>query len=102
VLVDEGLIITESRAILIYLAEKTGKLLPQGRRQRIKTIEIIMFQMASFGPMFGQLLVFAGAWKNEYPAATSRYLKEVNRIPHGAGSEAARSNLLRRRRIHDR
>jgi GST-like protein len=39
-----------------------------------------MFQMASFGPMFGQLLVFAGAWKNEYPAVTGRYVKEVNRI----------------------
>jgi GST-like protein len=80
VLVDEGLVITESGAILIYLAEKTGKLLPRDPKLRIKTIEMIMFQMASLGPMFGQLLVFAGAWKNEYPAVTGRYVKEVNRI----------------------
>jgi GSH-dependent disulfide-bond oxidoreductase len=80
VLVDDGFIITESGAILIYLAEKTGKLLPRATKQRIKTIEMIMFQMASLGPMFGQLLVFAGAWKNEFPAVTGRYVKEVNRI----------------------
>jgi len=80
VLVDDGLVITESGAILIYLAEKTGKLLPRDPKLRIKTIEMIMFQMASLGPMFGQLLVFAGAWKHEYPAVTGRYVKEVNRI----------------------
>ena len=80
VLVDDGLVITESGAILIYLAEKTGKLLPRDPKQRIQMIEMIMFQMASLGPMFGQLLVFAGAWKNEYPTVTGRYVKEVNRI----------------------
>ena len=80
VLVDDGFVLTESGAILIYLAEKTGKLLPQDAKLRVKMIETIMFQMASLGPMFGQLLVFAGAWKNEYPAVTGRYVKEVNRI----------------------
>jgi GSH-dependent disulfide-bond oxidoreductase len=80
VLVDDGFVVTESGAILIYLAEKTGKLLPRDAKQRIKAIEMIMFQMASLGPMFGQLLVFAGAWKNEYSAVTGRYVKEVNRI----------------------
>ena len=80
VLVDDGFVLTESGAILIYLAEKTGKLLPKEPKLRARLIEMIMFQMASFGPMFGQLLVFAGAWKNEYPAVTGRYVKEVNRI----------------------
>ena len=80
VLVDDGFVITESGAILIYLAEKTGKLLPHGVKPRAKLIEMIMFQMASLGPMFGQLLVFAGAWKHEYPQVTGRYVKEVNRI----------------------
>lgn len=80
VLVDDGFVITESGAILIYLAEKTGKLLPHGAKPRAKLIEMIMFQMASLGPMFGQLLVFAGAWKNEYPQVTGRYVKEVKRI----------------------
>ena len=80
VLVDDGFVLTESGAILIYLAEKTGKLLPKEPKLRARLIEMIMFQMASFGPMFGQLLVFAGAWKNQYPAVTGRYVKEVNRI----------------------
>jgi GST-like protein len=80
VLVDDGFVLTESAAILLYLAEKTGKLLPKEVKPRAKLIETIMFQMASVGPMFGQLLVFAGAWKNEYPKVTERYLKEVNRI----------------------
>jgi len=80
VLVDDGFVLTESGAILIYLAEKTGKLLPKEPKLRAKLLEAIMFQMASLGPMFGQLLVFAGAWKNEYPQVTGRYVKEVNRI----------------------
>lgn len=80
VLVDNGFVLTESGAILLYLAETTGKLLPTDAKSRARLIESLMFQMASFGPMFGQLLVFAGAWKNEYPKVTGRYLKEVNRI----------------------
>jgi len=80
VLVDDGFVITESGAILIYLAEKAGRLLPTDRKLRAKAIEALMFQMASLGPMFGQLLVFVGAWKNEYPQVTGRYIKEVNRI----------------------
>jgi GST-like protein len=80
VLVDDDFVLTESGAILIYLAEKTGKLLPKEPKPRAKVVEAVMFQMASLGPMFGQLLVFAGAWKNEYPQVTGRYVKEVNRI----------------------
>lgn len=80
VLVDDGFVLTESGAILLYLAEKTGKLLPTDAKSRARLIESLMFQMSSFGPMFGQLLVFAGAWKNEYPQVTGRYLKEVSRI----------------------
>jgi GST-like protein len=80
VLVDDGFVLTESGAILIYLAEKMGKLLPAETKARAKTIEALMFQMASVGPMFGQLMVFAGAWKNELPRATERYFKESSRI----------------------
>lgn len=80
VLVDDGLVLTKSGAILIYLAEKTGRLLPTERAARAKTIEMLMFQMSSVGPMFGQLLVFAGAWKNEFPKVTRRYVKEATRI----------------------
>jgi GST-like protein len=80
VLVDDGFVLTESNAILIYLAEKTGKLLPKEGKLRAKLVEAMMFQASSLGPMFGQLLVFAGAWKNEFPAVTGRYAKEMNRI----------------------
>jgi GSH-dependent disulfide-bond oxidoreductase len=80
VLVDGELVLTESGAILVYLAEKTGRLLPTDRAARAKTIELLMFQMSSVGPMFGQLLVFAGAWTNEFPKVTQRYVKEATRI----------------------
>ena len=80
VLVDDGFVLTESGAILIYLAEKTGKFLPSDPKSRAKTIEALMFQMGSLGPMFGQYLVFAAAWGNKFPDVTNRYFSEVSRI----------------------
>jgi len=80
VLVDDGLVVTESGAILMYLAEKTGKLLPTKGPARTKTIEMVMFQIASVGPMFGQLMVFRGPWQNKFPEVSDRYFKEVARI----------------------
>ena len=80
VLVDDGLVVTESGAILLYLAEKTGKFLPKDRKTRIKTIEMVFFQMASLGPMFGQLMVFRGPWQNKAPEVSNRYFKEVSRL----------------------
>ena len=80
VLVDNGFVLSESGAILIYLADKTGKLLSKDPKTRAKTIEMLMYQMASVGPMFGQLLVFRGPFQNKYPEVTDRYFKEVSRI----------------------
>jgi len=80
VLVDGDIVISESGAILLYLAEKTGKLIPQDSVGRAKVIEMLMFQMSGIGPMFGQFLVFAAAWNNEFPKVTTRYFKEVSRI----------------------
>ncbi len=80
VLVDDGLVVSESGAILLYLAEKTGKLLPKDPKARIKTIEMVMFQMASIGPMMGQLIVFRGPWQNKAPEVSNRYFKEVSRL----------------------
>jgi len=80
VLVDDGLVVTESGAILLYLAEKTGKFLPKDPKARIKAIEMIFFQMASLGPMLGQLFVFRGSWQNKAPDVSNRYFKEVSRI----------------------
>ena len=72
----------ESGAILIYLAEKTGKLLPKDPAQRIECIQWLMFQMGGVGPMFGQLGHFykfaADKIKDPYP--TDRYLAETKRL----------------------
>jgi len=77
---DGDVIVSESGAILYYLAEKSGKLLPKDRLKRTKVIEMLMLQMSGLGPNFGQLLVWGGAWNNEHPVATQRYAQEVNRL----------------------
>jgi GST-like protein len=70
----------ESGAILLYLAEKTGKLLPQDARGRTEAVQWLMFQMSGVGPMLGQLSHFKLAAKEPIPYAIERYTKEVERI----------------------
>jgi GST-like protein len=72
----------ESGAILIYLAEKTGKLIGRTAEDRYRIIQWVMFQMAGVGPMFGQLgffVKFAGA-KVEDPVPRERYIGEARRL----------------------
>jgi GST-like protein len=69
----------ESGAILIYLARKTGKLLPAGRRE-YEALQWLMFQMGGVGPMFGQTHHFLRAAKVEVPYAIERYSKETKRL----------------------
>ena len=72
----------ESGAILIYLAEKTGQLMPQDAAGRYQTIQWLMFQMGGIGPMFGQLGFFnkfAGkAYEDKRPR--DRYVAESKRL----------------------
>jgi GST-like protein len=70
----------ESGAILIYLSEKTGKLLPQSDRGRYKTLEWLMFQMGHVGPMFGQVHHFVRNAKEQVPYAIERYVREKDRL----------------------
>jgi GSH-dependent disulfide-bond oxidoreductase len=77
---DSGITVFESGAILIYLAEKTGKLIPADPKNRFQVIEWLMFQMASIGPMFGQLSHFKRFAPEPIPYAIQRYEKETLRL----------------------
>ena len=77
---DNDLSLMESGAILLYLAEKSGRLAPTDEAGRWKMTEWLMFQMASVGPMFGQVHIFRRYGKGENAAATERYDKECRRI----------------------
>ena len=76
---DEGISMMESGAILIYLAEKAGRLMPQGRA-RWEALEWLMMQMGSVGPMLGQTHHFVFYNEGKAPYAEQRYLKENARI----------------------
>jgi GST-like protein len=70
----------ESGAILFYLAEKTGKLLPRSLAARSEVMQWLMFQMAGVGPMFGQALHFQYIAPKNSEYARHRYLSEVKRL----------------------
>lgn len=69
----------ESGAILWYLAEKSGQLLPSSGTARHLTHQWLMFQMAGIGPMFGQFAHFFYYAKNKHPYAIERYGNEIQR-----------------------
>ncbi len=77
---DTGVTIFESGAILIYLAEKTGKLLPADVAGRAQVMAWLMFQMASVGPMFGQLGHFRRSAPEPIDYAVNRYEQETLRL----------------------
>ncbi|TAH47578.1 MAG: glutathione S-transferase family protein [Betaproteobacteria bacterium] len=72
--------IFESGAILIYLAEKTGRLLPHDARARHETLQWVMFQMGSIGPMLGQAHHFLRFAPDVISYAIDRYSKEATRL----------------------
>jgi GST-like protein len=77
---DSGISLMESGAILIYLADKTGKLLPRSGEPRYRVIEWLMWQMGGPGPMLGQVHHFLKYNPGKAPYAEERYYKEAQRL----------------------
>jgi GST-like protein len=84
----------ESGAIMLYLAEKTGKLLPSDRKGRSRVTQWLMFQMAGVGPMQGQANVFLRYFPEKLPAAIERYQKETRRLYTVLDTRLAESEYL--------
>src|SRR5213078_141016 len=78
---DEGdFAVFESGAIMIYLAEKAGRLLPTDRKGRSIVIQWLMFQMGGIGPMMGQANVFYRYFPEKIQPAIDRYQNECRRL----------------------
>jgi GST-like protein len=84
----------ESGAILVYLAGKTGRFLPQSARGKYEALQWLMFQMGHVGPMFGQVHHFLRAAKEQVPYAIERYGKETRRLYGVLDSRLAEAPFL--------
>jgi len=72
--------IFESGAILLYLAEKTGRLMPLDREGRSRVVQWLMFQMGGVGPMMGQANVFTRYFPEQLSSVIERYRRESRRL----------------------
>jgi GST-like protein len=77
---DTGIALMESGAIMIYLADKTGKFLPKAGELRYRVIEWLMWQMGGIGPMLGQAHHFLHFNQGKAPYAEERYRNEAKRL----------------------
>lgn len=77
---EDNLVVFESGAIMIYLAEKSGKFLPADVKGRANVMQWLMFQMGGVGPMMGQANVFFRYFEEKIPTAIDRYQNEVRRL----------------------
>jgi GST-like protein len=84
----------ESGAILIYLAEKAGRLIPEDPVGRYKCLEWLMFQMGGVGPMFGQFNHFAAYAPEKIPYAIDRYTKEAQRLTRVLNTRLTQTRYL--------
>ena len=78
--VDGRHVVFESGAILVYLAEKTGKFLPRSGPKRELTLEWLFWSIGGIGPMFGQFSYFALRAEEKTPAAIDRFTEEAIRL----------------------
>jgi glutathione S-transferase/GST-like protein len=92
---DEGdFAVFESGAILIYLAEKTGRLMPQDVKGRSRVLQWLMFQMGGIGPMMGQANVFYRYFPEKIQPAIDRYQGEVRRLFRVLDGHLAKNEYL--------
>ena len=76
----EDLTIFETGAIMLYLAEKSGKFMPSNFKRRYAAMQWLMFQMSGIGPMQGQAVAFERYFPENVPAARKRYHNETRRL----------------------
>jgi GSH-dependent disulfide-bond oxidoreductase len=84
----------ESGAILLYLAAKTGRFLPQSTRGKYEVLQWLMFQMGSVGPMLGQAHHFRIYAPEKIPYAVDRYSNEARRLYGVMNKRLARSKYV--------
>jgi GSH-dependent disulfide-bond oxidoreductase len=84
----------ESGAILIYLAEKSGKFLPSDAKARMQALQWLMWQMGGFGPMLGQLHHFGRFAKEKIPYAIDRFATETARLYKVLDGHLAKNEYL--------
>ena len=84
----------ESGAILLYLASKSGKLLPVDMAERWTTVQWLMWQMGGVGPMMGQANHFRRYAKEKLPYPIERYTNEVNRLTNVLDKRLAESRYV--------
>tara|TARA_B100000902_G_scaffold16642_1_gene19987 strand:- start:915 stop:1598 length:684 start_codon:yes stop_codon:yes gene_type:complete len=90
----DNLAIFESGAIMIYLAEKTGKLMPNDLIEKAKVLEWLMFQMGGVGPMMGQANVFFRYFPEKIQPAIDRYQNEGRRLFEVLDTHLAKQDWL--------
>jgi glutathione S-transferase len=89
-----GFAVFESGAIMIYLAERAGRLLPRDARGRSRVIQWLMFQMGGVGPMMGQANVFFRYFPEKLQPAIDRYQNESRRLFEVLDGRLSRSEWL--------
>lgn len=77
---NDDFVVFETGAIMVYLAEKTGQLMPQDEKDRSLVMQWLMFQMGGIGPMMGQANVFYRYAPEKIPFAIERYQREGRRL----------------------
>jgi len=94
---NDNLSIFESGAILLYLAQRTGKLLPDAKTDPAGNADVLqwlMWQMGGVGPMFGQFNHFNGYAPEKIPYAIERYTKEVQRLFKVLDTQLAKNQFV--------